>query len=163
MILGAAAFAAVPVAVTSVVAPSCPLAVPIMTIFVLPAGWFLVPPFAPMPRRLVVVAKRYWQQRSRDVRRGHDDPGTVVAGTGIPPTIGKRIVLAAVPKDVGRGGRGVVDRESWNARPLRGPGQIDPDVDVDLGLRGDRAHAGDGETTPDHSISHRASSSSCTI
>src|SRR5260370_24227963 len=104
MILGAAAFAAVPLAVISVVAPPCPLAVPIMTIFVLPAGWFLVPPFAPMPRRLVVVANRYSQQRSRDVRRGPDHPGDGLGGTRLPPPHCKRTVMAAAPQNRCPGG-----------------------------------------------------------
>src|SRR5260370_36059349 len=99
MILGAAAFAAVPLAVISVVAPPCPLAVPIMTIFVLPAGWFLVPPFAPMPRRLVVVANRYSQQRSRDVRRGHDQPGAAGARARPPTPTGQHLRLAGRPQD----------------------------------------------------------------
>jgi hypothetical protein len=69
----------VPLAMISVAAPPYPLAVPVMTIFMLPAGWFLVLPFAPMPRRFVVVAHGYLQQRGWSGATSWKGPQSVIA------------------------------------------------------------------------------------
>jgi hypothetical protein len=89
-----------PLVVVVMLAPTLPVLVPVLTVLVLPTRGLVVAPLLPVPRRFVIVAHRYVEERRRDERRRDHDPGAVVARPDIPSAVDKGVVLLVVPEDV---------------------------------------------------------------
>jgi hypothetical protein len=112
-----------------------------------------------MPWRFVIVADGHAQEGSRDVYRGHDDPGTVIARTHIPAAVREHPILTVVEEEIG--GHGwcwwyVLDL--WGLRDDdqgRWGRELNADVHVDLRLGGRHGQADDGDTAKKPSESHR--------